>query len=83
MHEELRKKLTRLGYIEIPGVDKPWGDRTSEEKLAIGSVEHIRWNAYMRTEGYRYAKTRNDLAKTHPNLVPTDRLTDDDLRKDA
>ena len=83
MHEELRKKLTKLGYIEIPGVDKPWDDRTSEEKLAIGSVEHIRWNAYMRTEGYRYAKKRNDLAKTHPNLVPTDRLTDDDLRKDA
>ena len=83
LHEALRSELTELGYVSIPGTDKPWNERTAEEKLAIGRIEHVRWNAYMRTEGYRYAPVRNDLAKTHPNLVPTEMLSDEDLRKDA
>ncbi|MBQ5319365.1 MAG: hypothetical protein J6K17_09745 [Oscillospiraceae bacterium] len=37
-------------------------------------LEHRRWNAYMRTEGFRYSKNRNDIAKTHPCLVPYDKL---------
>ena len=84
LHERLRRKLG----LDIPGVCKPWDERTEEEKLAIGKVEHRRWNAYMRSEGYRYSgskdkSTRNDLAKLHHNLVPVTELTDDDLRKDA
>ena len=80
--ERLRRKLLREGYITLPGIDKPWGDRTEAEKLAIGSFEHIRWNAYMRTEGYRRG-VRNDLAKLHDLLRPLDELSDDDIRKDA
>ena len=84
LHEDLRKKLIELGYIdEIPGVYKDWDKRTEDEKLAIGSFEHIRWNAYMRTEGYQYGEKRNDLAKQHHNLVPVNALSDEDLRKDA
>lgn len=78
LHERLRKKVA----LFIPGVDKPWGERTPEERLAIGRVEHLRWSAYMRTEGYQKGK-RNDLARRHHNLVPTQELSDDDLRKDA
>ncbi len=37
-------------------------------------LEHWRWNAYMRTEGFRYAEKRNDIAKLHHNLVPYDEL---------
>lgn len=38
-------------------------------------LEHKRWNAYMRAEGYRFSgseneASRNDLAKLHHNLVP-------------
>jgi len=83
MHESLRRELTQLGYICIPGTDKDWHALTQEEKLAIGLVEHIRWNAYMRTEGYRYAAVRNDLAKRHNLLVSVYRLDDDTLRMDA
>lgn len=84
MHERLRKKMN----IEIPGINKNWDDRTDEEKLAIGKIEHVRWNAYMRTEGYKYSgnnneSSRNDLGKVHHNLVPVTELSDDDLRKDA
>ena len=62
--------------------------RTDEEKLAIGLIEHVRWNAYMRTEGYQYSggqnkSSRNDLGKVHHNLVPVTKLSDDDLKKDA
>jgi len=37
-------------------------------------LEHWRWNAYMRSEGFRYAPVRNDIAKEHHNLVPYDEL---------
>ena len=80
--ERLRRKFLREGYITLPGIDKPWGERTEEEKLAIGSFEHIRWNAYMRTEGYRRGE-RSDLGKLHNLLRPLDELSDDDIRKDA
>lgn len=37
--------------------------------------EQIRWNAYMRSEGYRYAPTRDDVALTHNLLISYDRLS--------
>ena len=80
--ERLRQKLLREGYIILPGIEKPWGERTEAEKLAIGSFEHIRWNAYMRTEGYRRGE-RCDLARLHNLLRPLGELSDDDVRKDA
>ena len=88
IHERLKKKLSsRLG-IHFPGVDKEWEELTEDEKLEIGKVEHVRWNAYMRTEGYSYSgdrdgSSRNDLAKKHNRLVSVSELSDDDLRKDA
>lgn len=84
IHERLRVKMK----LDIPGIHKEWDKRTDEEKLAIGLIEHVRWNAYMRTEGYQYSgsqskSSRNDLGKVHHNLVPVTKLSDDDLRKDA
>lgn len=54
----------------IPGAGKDVSDRTEEEKHSIRMLEHCRWNAYMRSEGYCYSPVRNDLAKTHTDLVP-------------
>lgn len=84
MHEKLRSDM----HIDIPGIHKAWDERTQEEKLAIGKFEHVRWNAYMRSEGYRFSgfkdkKTKNHMGKLHHNLVPVAELSDDDLRKDA
>ena len=84
IHERLRAKMK----LDIPGINKEWDKRTDEEKLAIGLIEHVRWNAYMRTEGYQYSgsqnkSSRNDLGKVHHNLVPVTKLSDDDLKKDA
>ena len=51
--------------------------------LAIGVIEHIRWTAYMRTEGYSYYFERDDLAKRHNKLLPVSYLSLEDLRKDV
>ena len=71
----------------IPGADKPEEERTEAENVAIGNLEHRRWNAYMRSEGYIYsgspdAASRNDLAKMHHNLVSFSELTEADKQKD-
>ena len=84
IHLRMRNKAG----IVIPGSDKPWEDRTKEEKLAVGYMEHLRWNAYMRSEGYSFsgspeASSRNDLGKLHHNLVEVEALSDDDLKKDS
>lgn len=54
----------------------------------IASIaEHMRWNAYMRTEGFIFSgscdkKTRNDRAKMHNNLHRFGLLDDESINKD-
>ena len=45
-------------------------------------TEHMRWNTYMRVNGYRYGKVRNDMAKIHDDLLPWAELNDRDRSKD-
>ncbi len=71
----------------VPGIEKDPKDRTEEELWPLRILEHCRWNAYMRSEGYVYGGTveksgRNDLAKMHNCLVPFAELTDEDKQKD-
>ena len=59
----------------IPGADKPPEERSDAERIPLRILEHCRWNAYMRSEGYIYAGTtaesgRDDLVKKHHCLVP-------------
>ena len=72
----------------IPGADKAESALTEDERNIIESLEHRRWNAYMRSEGYVYSgstdkKTRNDLGKMHNDLVPFACLTEEEKRKDS
>ena len=72
----------------ISGADKAEDALTEEERDVIERLEHRRWNAYMRSEGYVYSgspdkSSRNDLAKTHHNLVDFSVLTEEDKRKDS
>ena len=46
-------------------------------------LEHKRWNAYMRSEGFRYSEKRNDVAKFHNNLVLFDELDEGTKEFDA
>lgn len=71
----------------IAGSDKDPSERTESELWALRILEHCRWNAYMRSEGYVYGGTveksgRNDLAKMHNCLVPFDELPLEEQIKD-
>ncbi len=72
----------------IPGADKTTEALTQQERDTIEVLEHRRWNAYMRAEGYVYSgspdkSSRNDLAKMHHDLVDFSTLSDEDKRKDS
>ncbi len=82
LHGRLRRKRGVLG------ANKAESELTPEERDAIERIEHRRWNAYMRAEGFVYSgspdkKSRNNLAKMHHNLVPFDVLSEEDKRKDS
>lgn len=75
-------------YCGIKGTGKKEEELTDEERSILEELEHRRWNAYMRSEGYIYsgslnADSRNDLGKMHHNLVPYNLLSDRDKRKDS
>ena len=81
VHAEARKKCG------IPGAGKREKDMTEEERRIMGALEHRRWNAYMRSEGFIYSgsperSSRNDLGKMHHNLVDYEQLSDADKNKD-
>ena len=72
----------------IPGANKTEEELTGEEQKTIETLEHRRWNAYMRAEGYVYSgsndkSSRNDLAKMHHDLVDFSSLTEEEKRKDS
>lgn len=74
-------------YCGIAGADVPLNTRTEAERDVLRKIEHRRWCAYMRSEGYRYSgsrekSSRNDLAKLHPDLVSYDLLSEEDREKD-
>lgn len=82
IHFNIREKLG------IPGAGKSDADLSDSERETIEALEHKRWNAYMRSEGFIYSgskdkKSRNDLGKMHHNLVVFDELSDEDKRKDS
>lgn len=69
-------------HCNIPGAEKAPQERSQRELWDLRYLEHRRWNAYMRSEGYIYAPKRNNLAKTHNCLVTFDMLSQKDKEKD-
>lgn len=51
----------------------------SEDNIRL---EHQRWCAYMRSEGYRYAEKRNDMARQHNCLKDFDSLSEKNKEND-
>ncbi len=80
MASALHKRMKKICLI--PGINKEPSERTEEEKQNLRLMEHRRWNAYMRSEGYIYAEHRNNLAKTHHCLVTFDLLSQKEKEKD-
>ncbi len=69
-------------YCGVPGAEKEPCDRNEKERQLLRRLEHKRWNAYMRSEGYVYNETRNDLAKAHNCLKPFSELPEKEQMKD-
>ncbi len=66
----------------IEGADVTPQERSDAARQALRKLEHRRWNAYMRSQGYVFGEVRNDLAKTHPCLVTFEKLSLEDQSKD-
>ena len=81
LHEDLRRRL------HMPGAELLPKDRPDEIRTALRCLEHRRWNAYVRSEGYVYSgstdpASRNRKARTHHLLVPYDELSLEEQEKD-
>ncbi len=68
----IHKKMKVL--CNMPGIELMPEEREENDRKALRMLEHRRWNAYMRAEGYVYGGTtapegRNDLAKMHNCLT--------------
>ena len=48
----------------------------------LAKTEHLGWNAERFSNGWRYAKVRDDSKKHHNCLVPWDKLSSTDQGKD-
>lgn len=99
--EHLPLKLWTLGLIESRGsrdpfavhphtcenVIRPISQSASEDNILrrLSRIEHDRWCAERRLNGWRYGEVRDDGRRIHPKLVPFDdpRFTDQDIEKDA
>ena len=74
-------------HCGLQKANQPEESMTEAEKDAVQRLEHRRWNAYMRSEGYVFSgsadkKSRNDLGKMHHDLVDYEALTEEEKRKD-
>ena len=81
----IHKKLRR--DCGMPGTELPKEQRSPEQMEQLAILEHRRWSAYVRSEGYQFGGTEQSrkvdtLAKLHYCLVPFDNLSEEDKRKD-
>lgn len=73
---------TEIDHL-IKGLGTRISERTLDQMAAIGKLEHVAWNAYMRTEGFSWGAQTNRLAKLHCCIKPVSALDAKELRKDA
>ena len=74
--------------VGIAGANKAEEELTDGERLALEDLEHRRWNAYMRSQGYIYSgstdkRSRNDLGRMHHDLIAYADLSEEEKRKDS
>ena len=95
--KESEKKLYKYGYyfrssysavihvhtlVKVLAEQGETANTVGARKTELNTVEHSRWNAYMRSEGYRHGEAGNRLGKMHRDLVPFDRLSREEQKKD-
>ena len=82
IHKRARKEQGIIGAC------KKEAELTATEREQLEKLEHRRWNAYMRGEGYKYSgsndkSSRNNLARLHHDLTNYYSLTNEEKIKDG
>ena len=77
---------TSLHQQLLNGVAKDMEEAARRENYSVTEAkiitEKLRWNAYMRAQGFRHSQVRNDRIKQHPLLVSYDQLPEEEKEKD-
>jgi hypothetical protein len=90
VHEAIRAHQAALGDAEA----RPWATADWERDATREAVEfalenptpgaqHEAWCAMKRRSGWRFGETRDDEQRTHPSMVPFEKLSAEEQRKDA
>nr|MBP8304958.1 hypothetical protein [Phycisphaerae bacterium] len=82
--DDIGAKLRAVGCTTAPlfDWDQPLFAFTPDEIELLARMEHDRWMAAKVQAGWRYGQAKDNDAKTHPCLVPYDRLPPDEQDKD-
>ena len=74
-------------HCGIPGAGVEEDKLTPEEKETLQCLEHKRWNAWMRGEGYIFTENKDKVAtsigKMHFDITPFENLSQEEKEKDS
>jgi hypothetical protein len=82
--DDIGVKLRAVCCRAVPLLDwdEPLFEFTSDEIDRLAILEHDRWLAAKRQDGWRHGLKKDNDAKTHPCLVPYAQLPPDEQEKD-
>ena len=78
--DEERKKVDDFVKGRMPSIDM---DKCFENVECFAYIEHIRWNAYIRSEGFRLSHWKDKQNKLHFFILPTRQIGFADRVKDV
>ena len=93
VHEALRAFKAGIGQADLPTwkrAPKWMKSATRDSVLSViqnpdqtSKFQHEQWVAQKRADGWKYGKTKDTKAKTHPLLIPYEELDPNEQLKDA
>jgi hypothetical protein len=81
--DHIAVKLASLEYF-IPQDPSNWSQQVdlTENLELLAKLEHNRWYAERRLNGWQYGPKRDDNRKIHPCLIPYEQLSEQEKQKD-
>lgn len=79
-------KLDATGYVALPNpliaLDGTSGVFTDAEVETLARMEHDRWSADLRRDGWTHGPEKDPAARTHNSLIPWEELSEAEREKD-
>jgi hypothetical protein len=80
---DIPNKLAHTGFTILPASNGKASDKLYGEQLEImARLEHERWMKQKRDASWEYAEKTDKKRKLHKDLVPWERLTEEEREKD-